>query len=307
MRKKTLFTKTVVTTVATSVLISSCYNGHDFDDCIYGEFAENTQTRGLSLMDINESNLSLDFQKKAHAINKIIQLILSEPQDAKEFASDPQEYLSIKELDFDITLSIKEKNALLAFCDNDVINAVKENNFRDFIKICNERKYITPQPFSTFTTESELREIFKTEEEYENFITTMNINNDGLSTNSEFGVAFAALAVVAVAVAAILVEVGAAIQAVVYLDIEISGLGEASAKNNSNIDIISSTNTNDSVLKIWTDNNGKIGNDIFYSEMIEKQTNAIIDNYVNQFPNIDKDKFSKFVKLQLEGFYGLRK
>lgn len=58
MRKKTLFTKTVVTTVATSVLISSCYNGHDFDDCIYGEFAENTQTRGLSLMDINESNLS---------------------------------------------------------------------------------------------------------------------------------------------------------------------------------------------------------------------------------------------------------
>ncbi len=63
------------------------------------------------------------------------------------------------------------------------------------------------------------------------------------------------------------------------------------------------------VGKIWTENNGMIGNDVFYTEMIDKQTNLFMELIEKESPTSSSasDAIRDVLKIQLEGYYGLRK
>lgn len=301
MKNNTILTKTIATTLASSVMISSCYKGHDFDDCMYGSFAENPTKKGISLMNVNETNLSENFQKKALGIKEIVDLILSDKDEAMEFVSDPDTYLEVKQHDFKITLSESEKKVLLAFTDDNVIKAIKDNDFETFIKICNEKKYFIIQTIDGF--DSDVRSLFKTDADYESFINTFD-QGDGSEITTFSGFALTGVAIFAVlyVVAITMVEVGVAGHAVMALEVEIGGVGESS-KTLANTMRIS----NEPVLKIWVDSNGKISDDIFYNQMIEKQISVMVSNYKNIYPEESMEKIKKVLRLQLEGHYGLRK
>lgn len=293
--------KTVASTLAASVMISSCYNGHDFEDCMYGSFSENPTAKGIALLNVNESNLSETFQKKAVSIGEIVSTILSDTKEAKEFASNPDCYLALKEHDLKITLSEEEKRVLQAFSDEDIIKAVKEKDFNKFIKICNEKNYILPQTVEL--PAEEVRALFKSEKDYEDFVNTLNLGEGEVSTYSGLLVVGVAVVTVLYVIAATILEVGVAVQAVAAVDVEIGGVGESSYSATRS----SSASTNVSALKIWTDNNGKISDNTFYSEIIEKQISTMTKGLQETLPEIDLEKIKSILRLQLEGHYGLRK
>ncbi len=291
-----IITKTVTTTVAASIMISSCYKEHDFEDCVYGPFAENPKTRGVALMDINESNLSEDFLIKARIISKIVNDILINPKEAEYFALNPDEYIKSKELGFKIILSDVEKRALLAFCDENIIKAVKEKDFENFIRISNEKNYFGL--LSSKYSEPELRSIFKSDKDYDDFIELVGVNENLEAISPVIFAGVVAVVFLYVAVATI-VELGVAVHAAAALSTAIGGVGEET-KNNLSY-------TNEPILKIWTDNNGKISTEKFYSEVINKQVHTIVEKIEDKFPEVDEKKISNIIRLQLEGYYGLRK
>lgn len=57
-KPKTIVTKVVLGTVTSSILVASCSKEYNFEDNIYGGFAENTATKGMVMLDITKSNLS---------------------------------------------------------------------------------------------------------------------------------------------------------------------------------------------------------------------------------------------------------
>lgn len=63
------------------------------------------------------------------------------------------------------------------------------------------------------------------------------------------------------------------------------------------------------VMRIWTENNGMIGNDVFYSEMLHKQVRLLMELIEKEFPSSASasDDIRDILRIQLEGYYGLRK
>lgn len=65
---------------------------------------------------------------------------------------------------------------------------------------------------------------------------------------------------------------------------------------------------NDPTLRLWTENNGSISSDVFYAEMIDRQVNMfmeIIEKDVVIEPGT-ADAVRQILRIQLEGYYGLR-
>ncbi len=60
---------------------------------------------------------------------------------------------------------------------------------------------------------------------------------------------------------------------------------------------------NEPVLRIWTENNGLISSDAFYTEMIDKQVNLLMELIEKEFPiSVSAlDAVRDILKIQLEG------
>lgn len=296
-KPKPIIVKAVLGATATSVIISSCLQGHDFEESLYGPFADNTE-EGQHLFNIDESNLSEKFLHQLKTINLIIKTVLSSRKEAKLFAKNPEEYINSKEIIFNIEFTESERNFLLAFADDEIVKCVKKNDIHAFLALCSQKGYIGI--ISEENKPESMREMFKTDEDYKNFLALINnIKNDGVSTRS------------VVAVAAVVVYVGAgAFQAAAVLSVAWASLvvDEAVGVTHSSESTRSVDMTiNEPVLKIWTDNNGKISNDAFYEEIIEKQTNLIMELIEKEYPYSITNEARDLIKIQLEGYYGLRK
>lgn len=61
------------------------------------------------------------------------------------------------------------------------------------------------------------------------------------------------------------------------------------------------------VMKIWTDNDKVLYPDIFCDEVIEKQVESMINVLIADFPNIDQEAVSNVLRINLQGYYGIRK
>lgn len=59
-------------------------------------------------------------------------------------------------------------------------------------------------------------------------------------------------------------------------------------------------------LKIWTDNGNTIVYDEFYYEVIDKQVEELTKIILELFPNLDREYVENMIRINLEGYYGLR-
>ena len=91
-------------------------------------------------------------------------------------------------------------------------------------------------------------------------------------------------------------ETGVAVNQAVYVNSETSVRSSA-------------MEVNEPVLRIWTENNGLISSDAFYTEMIDKQVNLLMELIEKEFPiSVSAlDAVRDILKIPLEGYYGLRK
>ncbi|MCL2097705.1 MAG: hypothetical protein FWH23_02975 [Bacteroidales bacterium] len=282
---KPIVTKTVCGVVASNILLVSCMQGYNFDDSLYGTFTDNPTTH-TAMVSISESNLSEELIHQINSINAIIGKIITDKEEAKNFATDPQAYLASQEMNFQIMLSEQEKAVLIALSDNDIANAVRNNDIALFLKICKEKGYINA------LNESRLPNLYNT------------TNYMGEEIQEQFIAFFIVVAAVIAVVGALTVTAtSTATIAVAAVKVKTIGLEEQFLPKNC-------INTIEPVLKIWTDNNGLIADTVLYDEFIEYQTNEIVDIIVekeNIVPDTKKEQMRHFLKLQLEGYYGLRK
>lgn len=133
--------KSVAGSVAASILVSSCSTGYNFDDSYYGSHADNLAS-GESFFDLSKSNLSEEFLHKLTAIQQIIKTILVDKKAARQFAENPDEYVTSQEILFNVVLHEPERRLLFAFADDDILKAVKTNDIETFLSLCSERGYI---------------------------------------------------------------------------------------------------------------------------------------------------------------------
>ena len=102
--------------------------------------------------------------------------------------------------------------------------------------------------------------------------------------------------------------VTAAVNGFVYYDIGVTTT--ESVYTSSEVSSQRSTiGEREQVLRIWTENNGLITSDVFYAELIDKQVNMYVEIIEKEFPlSLEaSDAIRNILKIQLEGYYGLRK
>ena len=106
---KPIVVKSVSGAVAASILVSSCLPGYDFDDSYYGPHADNL-THGESFFELSESNLSEEFFHKLKAIQQIVETVLIDKKEARQFANNPTEYVASKEIHLSMAIMLPSKN-----------------------------------------------------------------------------------------------------------------------------------------------------------------------------------------------------
>lgn len=213
---------------------------------------------------------------------------------------------------FNIILHEAERRLLFAFADDDILNAVKTKDIETFLSLCSERGYIGI--INEHNKPENIRAMFKTDEDHKTFMHLIgNLDGYNPATRAVAGVTvtivagavfFVGAAVIYAAAAGITVgagtvaayETGIAVNQAIYTNSETSIRSSA-------MDVY------EPVLRIWTENNGMIGNDVFYSEMIDKQANLLMELIEKEFPTSASasDAIRDILKIQLEGYYGLRK
>jgi len=312
-KKKPIVIKSITTAVSAGILASSCTNGYSFIDSFYGPHADNT-IEGISILNINESNLSDEFINKLKLIQRIVNTVVYNKKEARTFADNPHDYLATKEIDFDIELSDAEKRLLLALADKDIFRAVKSKNIEYFWSLCSERGYIGI--INEYNMPKNIRAMFKTDEDYDTFMNLID-SIDNYYPTTKSGVVGVPVAVVAGAV----VYMGAAIlyAAALYVTVGIEGLvaidvgfavnesvyvNSERSERRSEIESIT-----EPVIRIWTDNNGLISSSAFYSELIDKQTDLFMELVERELANssFSMEAIRNIIKIQFEGYYGLRK
>jgi hypothetical protein len=296
--------KSVAGGVAASILVSSCTPGYNFDDSCYGPFADDLIC-GEPFFDLNKSNLSEDFFYKLKSIHTIIETVVTNRGEAKRFAKNPDEYLASKEALHNVKLSESERRLLFAFADDDIVRAIQVNDIKTFLSLSSERGYIGI--INEYNKPEDIRAMFKTERDYEAFKHQIEkVEGYNIVTRAVVGVPVAVVAgavfylgaaVIYGAVAGVVA--GTAAGLVHYAAVTTSG------PESMSVDL----KVKEPVLSIWTDNNGLIENDAFYSEIIDKQVHLFIELIEKEFPmsSSSSDAVRDILKIQLEGHYGLRK
>ena len=296
---KPIVVKSVSGAVAASILVSSCLPGYDFDDSYYGPHADNL-THGESIFELSESNLSEEFFHKLKAIQQIVETVLIDKKEARQFANNPTEYVASKEIHFNVVLHEAERRLLFAFADDDILKAVKMKNIETFLALCSEKGYIGV--INEENKPENIRAMFKTDEDYEEFMHLIE-NLDGYNPTTR-----AVAGVPVVVVAGALIFVGAAVIYAAAAGITVA-VNQAVYVNSETSVRSSAMEVNEPVLRIWTENNGLISSDAFYTEMIDKQVNLLMELIEKEFPiSVSAlDAVRDILKIQLEGYYGLRK
>lgn len=310
-KPKPIIVKSVASTVSASILITSCSSEFNFEDSYYGAHTENL-TRGVSLIELNESNLSEEFLYKLNVIQQIIDIVLTDKKEAKNFAENPDSFVSSKELNFNISLYEAERKLLLAFADDDILRAVKEKDIETFLSLCSERGYIGI--INEYNRPENVRSMFKSDEEYESFMQLMeNLEGSNYSTRAVAGVPVLVVAGAAVYMGAVAIYAAGAAITVGYATLVAAETGIAV---NESIYVNSEVSRqrgligeSEQTLRIWTENNGIIAEDAFYTELIDKQTNLFMEVIEKEFviPSSTSETIRHLLKIQLEGYYGLRR
>lgn len=318
--------KAVLGLCATSLLLPSCssyileeYNINE--NAIYGEFAKNV-TIGSHLFNINDTNMSDEAIITIKKLSDFIDVLLHNPIEANKFQQNPKSYLKAHNINLNDTIIGAKSEALIKVLANpQTITAIKNNDAELFIKICNEADYF--KSIRPAINAQSIRNYFKTEEEYHNFLSTIKTftqndsraeglipnpgggNDDGddgdLGDDDGTG---GDTELIAVAVALVYIVVGAAIY------VGAATIAALSVGFYTSVGVISenpSGDNNDPVMSLWHSKNGNAADSTFY-ESIHKQSEEIAEQYASLFKdkNINIQAVKQFITYNLSGIYGLK-
>lgn len=302
--KKVILRKIISGTLASSILFASCTKYYNVDDnSIYGDLVDNN-AEGEELLNMKDSNLSEEFKQTVLEIRILLDDITSNKESAKLFINDPSEYIKKKGLNFAITLTNKDIKLLQSFTDEDIKNALKAKDLKSFLRICKEKGYIELDQHKNI---NELKPIFKDDDAFEMFKSSYgNIDHDYFPEENLLiplvAIAIAYVGVVLYAAAAVDVAVagGAVFYAAVVAKIEVK---VCSAKRYTPEFIERAP-----VFKLWLNSNeGEVDFDVLHSELIEKQSDAIVQIMLKEGIIINDILAKKIITTNLEAYYGLRK
>ncbi len=97
---KPIVVKSVSGAVAASILVSSCLPGYDFDDSYYGPHADNLTHGESFFLNLVRVICPKEFFHKLKAIQQIVETVLIDKKEARQFANNPTEYVASKEIHF---------------------------------------------------------------------------------------------------------------------------------------------------------------------------------------------------------------
>ena len=246
----------------------------------------------------------------------LINEITTNKDIATSFKTDPIEFIKERKYNLNFDFTDEEIRLLCAYTDDDVIKAINENDFEEFISICKNKGYIGLN-LNKIQSPSEIRKYFNSEHDLQNYLST--IGSDANNVEHMYSLFIVAGAVVYIA-GAVLIYGAVATIAAFWVGVA-TEIGVAYAQKQIGSDALK---IDSGVLKLWTKENKRIQDKVLYEYLIEEQTNEIAEmlnkdlikpiqvgnktitlteEQIEQQARINKE----FIKINLEGYYGLRK
>ncbi|MDR0233128.1 MAG: hypothetical protein LBI82_13600 [Dysgonamonadaceae bacterium] len=148
--------------LSTSILTASCTQYSLIDDRIY----DNKVTGNLDLGEI-AIPISLELKPEdiqyIKAIQRITIDILNSPKKAKAFNENPKSVLKNYGYNGDINLDDNLLRITMALADEDIHNAIKNQDFKTYVKLCKEKGIIssTKGIFADEFYQEQLRKVLK--------------------------------------------------------------------------------------------------------------------------------------------------
>jgi hypothetical protein len=145
-------TKVFAGVISTSILTASCTQYLPGEDYVYGNIITNDSDLGEIAIPISIKLKPEDVQY-INAIQKITTEIIDSPQKAKEFNKNPSYFLKKYGYGGKINFDETVLKITMAFADEEINNAIKNNDLKLFYYLCSKKEIITPSSKSIFSDE----------------------------------------------------------------------------------------------------------------------------------------------------------
>jgi hypothetical protein len=143
MKSSRKLNQVVAGTLATSILTGSCTQYPYIEgDRIYGNIVVDDSDLGEITIPISLKIKPEDVQY-INAIQQISIDILNNPRKAKEFQENPSSYLKKYGYNGEFDLDDNLLKITMALSDEDINNAIQEQDFKTFIKLCKDKNIIS--------------------------------------------------------------------------------------------------------------------------------------------------------------------
>jgi hypothetical protein len=293
MKKKPNFQQVIAGTLATAILAQSCTKYPDlyYDPSTVPNINQNniynSPTYPFSSISIS---LTLEEKEYLDFVSYLLDDILKNSQNAETFINDPNGY-AIEAGYNNLELDINNDDLLkfiIALSDNEIRDAVKNNNITKFLQLCKQKNIIGN---FNITNNSVIKKILEKNPNISHFFDDMPFANKAAFKDANTAVLIhVAVAIGAVVAAVVVVFVAAVVIAAAHEDEEYRNLG------------------NDQIaLQLWKFNGGD--NNRTYaliSEYTEMQITSIIEtlrqNYPEQFSDINDDDLKQLIALNIQKF-----
>ena len=256
---------------------------------------------GIALMDYNECELSDLVVKQLNDISAIINIIIADREKALDFVNDPNAFIRNEGLNINLNLTDDDIRVLSAFADDEVVAAIQNADIEKFFKVCKEKGYIGFVR-SQKISQDDIRGYFKTEQDYNNFMLTMD--NMGAAELEAAGF----IPIIAVAIAGIYAAgesmVGLQVGAIFHVSFWVETNAESTKPIQPGDKI--STIAIEPVTQIWVDNRGAMLESVCYTQLISDQLDKLADLIEEYFPEVNKEMAKQIIKGNLEVYYELQ-
>jgi stage V sporulation protein SpoVS len=258
------YVKKVVTgTVSASILASSCVPHPDItdDDSIYGVngFDENLGKIAVPI----SINLTPKGAKYIAFLQKLSEDIIRDTAIAREFSKNPESFLQKYGYNESISLEEGMLKLILALGDEDINNAIKNNDIKQFYNLCKGKDLLNASTFTSLVNNDEIRD---------------KINELGLDNSAIPELQALFLAVPVLIFIAVAVFVAVAAEVLVYVHSEASTIGQAQF-------LMEAVTDNNPILKIWALRDKKDKTYLVVDEFVENQINETIETIKQQIPS----------------------
>lgn len=289
--------RTIVAIVGVSVLAGSCNiddSEYNNDDNIYGKITKSSDI-GKQLLNIETLKLTDDFTKYTEIIRHLLSDVSKNEESAALFCSAPEAYLTqhkFKEkydVDLRLYLTERDKNLLLAFTDSEIQLAVKNDDLRQFIRLCDSKGFLSSPSTAVSKGYTDYSRFFESKEDYQSAVEKMaNITPLNDRDSSDFVAAICAGAWVA------------------FYSTEYAFEDYHWGRSNNPTEY--AVTSKEPALRLWRkENNGTLDEQVLYDELVIKRATETAKIIAEELPQYNEECLREFIALNLQYYYGLKK